>query len=65
MVLHRAGGSVAAGACISVFAAIGAQAEQRMIQQLGNDLASARVAGRSCGITRIAGAELGARLLIA
>lgn len=50
---------------ISIFAAIGAQAEQRMTQELADDLASGRWADRNRDITGLAEAELGARLLIA
>jgi SAM-dependent methyltransferase len=49
---------------ISVFAAVGPQAEQRMTRQLRDDLASGRWAGRNRDITGLAEAELGARLLI-
>jgi SAM-dependent methyltransferase len=50
---------------ISVFAAIGPQAEQRMTRRLDDDLASGRWAARNSDITGLAEAELGARLLIA
>lgn len=50
---------------ISVFAAIGSQAEQRMTRELGDDLAAGRWAARNHDITGLAEAELGARLLIA
>jgi hypothetical protein len=50
---------------ISIFTAIGAQAEQRMTHRLADDLASGRWAARNCDITGLAEAELGARLLIA
>jgi len=50
---------------ISVFAAIGRQAELRMTRELGDDLASGRWSARNVDITGLAAAELGARLLIA
>jgi SAM-dependent methyltransferase len=49
---------------ISIFAAVGRQAEQRMTRQLGDDLASGRWAARNRDIAGLAEAELGARLLI-
>jgi len=49
---------------ISIFAAIGPQAEQRLTQRLDDDLISGRWAARNSNITRLAEAELGARLLI-
>lgn len=50
---------------ISVFAAIGPQAEQRMTQRLADDLASGRWAAWNGDIAQLSEAELGARLLIA
>jgi hypothetical protein len=50
---------------ISVFSAIGSQAEQRMTGELGDDLASGRWAVRNHDIAGLAEAELGARLPIA
>ncbi len=49
---------------ISVFAAVGPDAEQRMTRQLGDDLDSGRWAARNRDIAVLAEAELGARLLI-
>jgi hypothetical protein len=49
---------------ISVFAAVGAEAEQRMTRQLRDDLASGRWAARNSDIAGLTEAELGARLLI-
>jgi SAM-dependent methyltransferase len=49
---------------ISIFAAIGPQAEQQMTHRLRADLASGRWAARNSDITELAEAELGARLLI-
>jgi SAM-dependent methyltransferase len=49
---------------ISVFAAVGPHAEQRMTRQLSDDLASGRWAARNRDLTGLAEAELGARLLI-
>lgn len=49
---------------ISVCAAVGAEAEQRMTRQLRDDLASGRWAARNRGLTGLAEAELGALLLI-
>ncbi len=50
---------------ISIFTVVGAQAEQRMTHELGDDLAAGRWAARNRDITGLAEAELGARLLIA
>lgn len=50
---------------ISLFAAMGPQAEQRMTQRLAHDLASGQWAARNRDITGLVEAELGARLLIA
>ncbi len=50
---------------ISIFAAMGPQLEQRMTQQLADDLASGLWASRNRDITGLDEAELGARLLIA
>jgi hypothetical protein len=50
---------------ISIFAAIGPQAEQRMTTALSADLDSGRWADRNRDLTGLAEADLGARLLIA
>lgn len=50
---------------ISIFAAIGPAAEQRMTRGLRADLASGRWAARNSDLTGLTEAELGARLLIA
>lgn len=50
---------------ISIFAAVGPQAEQRMTQELRADLESGRWADRNRDITGLAEADLGARLLVA
>ncbi|MBO0786856.1 MAG: class I SAM-dependent methyltransferase [Actinobacteria bacterium] len=50
---------------ISIFNAIGPQAEQRMVHNLEDDLASGRWAARNHDIAGAAEAELGARLLVA
>jgi SAM-dependent methyltransferase len=49
---------------ISIFSAIGPQAEQQVTQRLGDDLASGRWAARNRDIAELAEAEMGARLLI-
>jgi SAM-dependent methyltransferase len=49
---------------ISIFTVVGLQAEQRMTDDLGDDLASGRWAARNRDIAGLAEAELGARLLI-
>jgi SAM-dependent methyltransferase len=49
---------------ISVFAAVGPEAEQRMTRELRDDLVSGRWAARNRDLTGLAEAELGARLLI-
>lgn len=49
---------------ISVFAAVGPEAELRMTRQLSDDLIAGRWTARNRDITGLADAELGARLLI-
>jgi SAM-dependent methyltransferase len=49
---------------ISIFAAIGPRAEQQLVHDLGDDLASGRWHARNREITGLAEAELGARLLV-
>lgn len=50
---------------ISVFAAVGAEAERRAVRDLRNDLTSGRWAERNRDLVDLDAAELGARLLIA
>jgi SAM-dependent methyltransferase len=50
---------------VSVWAAVGADAERRTVQRLGADLAAGRWAERNRDIVDLDAAELGARLLIA
>jgi hypothetical protein len=50
---------------ISVWDAVGPDAERRAVQSLGNELASGRWAERNHDLVDLGAAELGARLLIA
>jgi hypothetical protein len=50
---------------ISVWSAVGPDAEKRAVRNLRDDLDSGRWAERNRGLVALAAAELGARLLIA
>jgi len=50
---------------VSVWASVGADAEQRAVRSLGDDLASGRWAEGNCDILGLDEAELGLRLLVA
>jgi len=49
---------------ISVWAAVGSDAEQRAVHSLGNDLAAGRWAERNSDLVDLDAAELGLRLLV-